>query len=107
MATVAAEPLLTPIGNSDTTVKDKAKRSHATSVLRAINLSIEDGEFMVLVGPSGCGKSTLLRLIAGLEELTGGNIYVGDRLVNEASPKRARYCDGVSKLCALSTHDGV
>jgi multiple sugar transport system ATP-binding protein len=56
-------------------------------VLRNINLTIQDGEFMVLVGPSGCGKSTLLRLIAGLEELTGGNIYVGDRLVNTLPPK--------------------
>ncbi|MGA7932519.1 MAG: ABC transporter ATP-binding protein [Kovacikia sp.] len=62
-------------------------RSHPTAVLRAINLSIQDGEFMVLVGPSGCGKSTLLRLIAGLEELTGGNIWVGDRLINDLPPK--------------------
>ena len=85
--TVAAEPLIAPIGQSSGTVKDSARRSHATSVLRAINLTIEDGEFMVLVGPSGCGKSTLLRLIAGLEELTGGNIYVGDRLVNSLPPK--------------------
>jgi multiple sugar transport system ATP-binding protein len=85
--TVAAEPLIAPIGQSSVAVKDSARRSHATSVLRAINLTIEDGEFMVLVGPSGCGKSTLLRLIAGLEELTGGNIYVGDRLVNSLPPK--------------------
>ncbi|HEY9883551.1 MAG TPA: ABC transporter ATP-binding protein [Thermosynechococcaceae cyanobacterium] len=75
------------MGQSSVAVKDSARRSHATSVLRAINLTIEDGEFMVLVGPSGCGKSTLLRLIAGLEELTGGNIYVGDRLVNSLPPK--------------------
>ncbi|MDZ7960391.1 MAG: ATP-binding cassette domain-containing protein [Aulosira sp. DedQUE10] len=57
------------------------------NVLRRINLTIADGEFMVLVGPSGCGKSTLLRLIAGLEEMTGGNIWVGDRLINELPPK--------------------
>nr|WP_277881272.1 ABC transporter ATP-binding protein [Leptolyngbya sp. FACHB-321] len=79
--------MLAPIDKSSVAVKDSARRSHATSVLRAINLTIEDGEFMVLVGPSGCGKSTLLRLIAGLEELTGGNIYVGDRLVNNLAPK--------------------
>lgn len=69
-------------------VRDKAvPQSSATSVLRAINLTVQDGEFMVLVGPSGCGKSTLLRLIAGLEELTAGNIWVGDRLVNTLPPK--------------------
>jgi multiple sugar transport system ATP-binding protein len=61
--------------------------STPAAVLRAINLSIHDGEFMVLVGPSGCGKSTLLRLIAGLEELTGGNIWLGDRLINTLPPK--------------------
>lgn len=62
-------------------------RSGNVNILRGISLTIEDGEFMVLVGPSGCGKSTLLRLIAGLEELTGGNIWVGDRLVNDLPPK--------------------
>ena len=56
-------------------------------VLKRINLSIHDGEFMVLVGPSGCGKSTLLRLIAGLDDPTDGEIFVGDRLVNELPPK--------------------
>lgn len=64
-----------------------ATLSPQTSVLRRINLTIQDREFMVLVGPSGCGKSTLLRLIAGLEPLTGGNIWVGDRLVNHLPPK--------------------
>jgi multiple sugar transport system ATP-binding protein len=56
-------------------------------VLKGINLTIDDGEFMVLVGPSGCGKSTLLRLIAGLEAITAGNIWVGDRKVNDLPPK--------------------
>ncbi|MBD2384393.1 ABC transporter ATP-binding protein [Cylindrospermum sp. FACHB-282] len=66
-----------------------AAREHPDilNVLRRINLTIADGEFMVLVGPSGCGKSTLLRLIAGLEEMTGGNIWVGDRLINDLPPK--------------------
>ncbi len=57
------------------------------AILRRINLTVRDGEFMVLVGPSGCGKSTLLRLIAGLDELSAGNIWVGDMLVNELPPK--------------------
>ncbi|MEL6937789.1 MAG: ATP-binding cassette domain-containing protein [Cyanobacteria bacterium J06598_1] len=57
-------------------------------VLNNINLTIQDGEFMVLVGPSGCGKSTLLRLISGLETLTGGEIKIGDRTVSTLPPKQ-------------------
>ena len=53
------------------------------AVLRSIDLCIEEGEFVVLVGPSGCGKSTLLRLIAGLEQISSGEIRIGDRVVNE------------------------
>ena len=52
-----------------------------------MNLEIDDKEFLVLVGPSGCGKTTALRMIAGLEEVTDGEIYIGDRLVNDVSPK--------------------
>lgn len=51
------------------------------------NLEIADKEFIVLVGPSGCGKSTTLRMIAGLEEITEGELYIGDRLVNDVAPK--------------------
>ncbi|MDP5275810.1 ABC transporter ATP-binding protein [Chengkuizengella axinellae] len=51
------------------------------------NLEIEDKEFLVLVGPSGCGKSTTLRMIAGLEEISKGELYIGDRLVNDVAPK--------------------
>ncbi|MEG3836727.1 MULTISPECIES: ATP-binding cassette domain-containing protein [unclassified Microcoleus] len=68
-------------------VSHLAERPASNSVLRRINLTVEDGEFMVLVGPSGCGKSTLLRSIAGLEVLTAGNIWVGDRLLNDLPPK--------------------
>jgi multiple sugar transport system ATP-binding protein len=52
-----------------------------------LNLEINDGEFMVLVGPSGCGKTTSLRMIAGLEEITGGTLRIGDRVVNDVAPK--------------------
>ena len=55
--------------------ESKGNKSSQVNVLRSINLAIEDGEFMVLVGPSGCGKSTLLRLIAGLEDVTGGQYF--------------------------------
>src|SRR5262245_31434524 len=57
-------------------------------VLEDINLDIADGEFVVFVGPSGCGKSTLLRLIAGLEEVTSGDIFIGDKIVNEVAPAK-------------------
>jgi len=65
----------------------RASKSGSVAVLRGIDFSVEDGEFLVLVGPSGCGKSTLLRSIAGLEEVTGGSIYVGDREVTSLPPK--------------------
>jgi len=55
--------------------------------VQEFNLEIEQGEFLVLVGPSGCGKSTLLRMVAGLETLTRGEIYIGDKLVNDMPPK--------------------
>jgi multiple sugar transport system ATP-binding protein len=64
-----------------------SKNYGEVAVLRGIDLNIQDGEFVVLVGPSGCGKSTLLRLIAGLEEADGGEIRIGDRIVNELAPK--------------------
>ncbi|BAZ41793.1 ABC transporter-related protein [Calothrix sp. NIES-4101] len=67
--------------------KSESPKNEGVSVLRRINLTVADGEFMVLVGPSGCGKSTLLRIIAGLETMTGGNIWVGDNLVNNLPPK--------------------
>jgi len=58
-----------------------------THVLKGIDLLIEDGEYVVLVGPSGCGKSTMLRCIAGLEEITAGDLFIGDRRVNDVAPR--------------------
>jgi multiple sugar transport system ATP-binding protein len=57
------------------------------NVIEDLNLHIRDHEFLVLVGPSGCGKSTILRMIAGLEEITSGDLYIGDRRVNDVAPK--------------------
>jgi multiple sugar transport system ATP-binding protein len=68
-------------------IKGVSKQFGNVPVLRGIDLEIRDGEFIVLVGPSGCGKSTLLRLIAGLEEITTGEIRVDDRVINELAPK--------------------
>lgn len=69
------------------TISDLQKRYNNVEVLRHINLTIKDGEFVVLVGPSGCGKSTLLRTIAGLELATAGDIHIGTRLMNQVAPK--------------------
>lgn len=76
------------------------------SVLRQIDLTVNDGEFMVLVGPSGCGKSTLLRVIAGLEDLCAGKLYIGDRLANSLPPK-ARDVAMVFQNYALYPHLNV
>jgi len=69
------------------TIKNINKSFGSTDVLKGIDIDVQPGEFLVLVGPSGCGKSTLLNLIAGLETITSGEIYIGDRLVNAVSPK--------------------
>ena len=58
----------------------------ALQVIHGVSAEIHDGEFVVIVGPSGCGKSTLLRMVAGLEEITGGEIAIGSRVVNELEP---------------------
>ena len=59
----------------------------STQVIRGVDIDIEDGQFAVLVGPSGCGKSTLLRMLAGLEEITHGEVLIGDKVVNNILPK--------------------
>ena len=69
------------------TIDNAGKCYGSLEVLKGISIDIQDGEFVVLVGPSGCGKSTLLRMIAGLEEITSGDIGIGDRIVNDLPPK--------------------
>jgi alpha-glucoside transport system ATP-binding protein len=69
-------------------LKDIRKSYGAVDVLHGIDLEIAEGEFIVFVGPSGCGKSTLLRMIAGLESITGGEMTIGGRVVNEVPPSR-------------------
>ena len=69
------------------TIHNVTKRFGTVDVLKGISLSIDSGEFLVLVGPSGCGKSTLLNLVAGLEKITSGEIKIGNRIVNHVRPK--------------------
>jgi len=68
-------------------IRNVEKRFGSTQVIHGVNIDIDDGEFAVLVGPSGCGKTTLLRMIAGLEEISGGEILIGERVVNRVLPK--------------------
>ncbi|MFM9973637.1 MAG: ABC transporter ATP-binding protein [Beijerinckiaceae bacterium] len=68
-------------------VRGVHKAYGATKVIHGVDIGINDGEFVILVGPSGCGKSTLLRMIAGLENITGGEVLIGDRVVNNVPPK--------------------
>jgi multiple sugar transport system ATP-binding protein len=69
------------------TISDVRKNYGKMEVLKGVSVDIRDGEFLVLVGPSGCGKSTLLRMIAGLEEISSGEIAIGDQVINDLAPK--------------------
>ena len=73
-----------------------------TQVIRGVDVGIADGEFCVLVGPSGCGKSTLLRMIAGLEEITEGEIAIGGKVVKGTSGRQ-----GFARLAKASRCDGI
>jgi multiple sugar transport system ATP-binding protein len=84
-------------------IRGVEKQFGRTQVLRGVDISVPDGSFTALVGPSGCGKSTLLRLIAGLEELSAGEIRIGDTVVNRLPPK-ARDVAMVFQNYALYPH---
>ncbi|QMV01421.1 sn-glycerol-3-phosphate ABC transporter ATP-binding protein UgpC [Devosia sp. D6-9] len=85
------------------TLKGVKKRYNKSLVVHGVDVEIEAGEFIVILGPSGCGKSTLLRMIAGLEEITDGEILIGDRVVNQLEP-RERGCAMVFQNYALYPH---
>ena len=71
-------------------LKNIKKKFGSVEVIKGIDINIRKGEFCVFVGPSGCGKSTLLRMIAGLEEITDGEIMIGDRVVNEIDASKRK-----------------
>ncbi|MBO9657062.1 MAG: ATP-binding cassette domain-containing protein, partial [Agrobacterium tumefaciens] len=84
-------------------IQNVQKRFGAVNIIHGIDIDIKDGEFVVLVGPSGCGKSTLLRMIAGLEELSDGEIHIGSREVSNL-PARDRDIAMVFQNYALYPH---
>jgi multiple sugar transport system ATP-binding protein len=88
------------------TLKDVCKRYGTVEAVKRLSLRCEDGEFMCLLGPSGCGKSSSLRMIAGLEEISSGEIHIGERLVNALSPKE-RNIAMVFETYALYPHLSV
>jgi multiple sugar transport system ATP-binding protein len=85
------------------TLSNVKKSYGSLEIIHGVRLSIEDGEFIALVGPSGCGKSTLLRMIAGLEEITDGDVLIGGKVVNELTP-RERNIAMVFQSYALYPH---
>ncbi|MBR3346513.1 MAG: ATP-binding cassette domain-containing protein, partial [Solobacterium sp.] len=91
MATVSLRHIVKIYPNSGETKKHNTKNLKVTDegvlAVQDFNLEIADQEFIVLVGPSGCGKSTTLRMVAGLEEISKGELYIDDRLVNDVAPK--------------------
>ena len=72
---------------ADVVLRNVVKRYDEVEAVRDISLEIPDKEFLVLVGPSGCGKSTTLRMIAGLEEVSSGDVLIGGEIVNDVPPK--------------------
>ena len=91
---------------SEIELRNVGKSYGNVAVLNDISLDMGDGEFVVLVGPSGCGKSTLLRMIAGLEDITSGEITIGGKVVNDMRGQGTRHRHGVPELRALSAHEG-
>ncbi len=72
---------------SSISIRNVRKAYGKREVVHGVDLEFADGAFVVILGPSGCGKSTLLRMIAGLEEITAGEIRIGDRVVNRLEPR--------------------
>ena len=88
------------------TLANVTKRFGKAEVIRGVDLSVEPGEFCVFVGPSGCGKSTLLRMIAGLEDVTSGDVLIEGRRMNDVAPAR-REIAMVFQTYALYPHLSV
>ena len=75
--------------------------------VKDFNLEIEDKEFIIFVGPSGCGKSTTLRMIAGLEDISGGTLEIDGKRYERCGAERPRYRDGIPELRSVSSYDCI
>src|SRR5437899_3360605 len=91
---------------ADVRIERLNKAFGSVEILKDVDLTITDGEFVVLVGPSGCGKSTLLRIIAGLEDVSTGELWIGGRLVNALAPAERKIAM-VFQSYALYPHKNV
>jgi sn-glycerol 3-phosphate transport system ATP-binding protein len=91
---------------AEITIRDVRKNYGKTEIVHGVNLDIHDGEFIVILGPSGCGKSTLLRMVAGLEQITSGEIAINSKVINKLEP-RERGCAMVFQNYALYPHMSV
>ncbi len=87
-------------------LKDITKRFGNVVAVDNISLNVEDREFVVLVGPSGCGKTTTLRMVAGLEEITAGDIYIGETHVNDVPPPKTEISRWFSKTMPFTPPHG-
>ena len=88
-------------------LKDVRKSFQSLEVIHGVDLTVEDGSFTVFVGPSGCGKSTLLRMIAGLEELSSGEVHIGGKRCDHLLPSARGHGDGVPIVRPLSAYERV
>lgn len=87
-------------------VFENVKKAYGKNVVvEDLCMEVKEGERLILLGPSGCGKSTTLRMIAGLENVTAGNLWMRDQVVNDVPCGERRCLDGVSKLCAVSAYE--
>ena len=90
---------------ANVTLKNIRKNYDKIEVIHGVDLDINSGEFIVFVGPSGCGKSTLLRMIAGLEDITEGEISIGGEIVKIKSLQQRGVLQWFSILCTVPSHD--
>jgi len=88
-------------------LEDLTKRFGRVAAVRKVSLEVTNGEFFVIVGPIGCGKTTILRSITGLMKPDSGNIYIGDKLVNDVKPAERGVNIVLTPLCSVALHENL